>query len=155
MTTHNPAQHLSTLNVNTNNCTDTLCTCNPNAATCYKGARRWMSKMNECIAGWGGSSSCAEHREELELQSGGGVKCPGWGWEARRRRWVWANQRDDPTVNHTSEWESVGDVHCLIWPHLTLRGVHLQCETLTLRRRWFMCLSEVQLMGPSVENSRG
>lgn len=23
---------------------------------------------------------------------------------------MWAHQRDGPTVNHTSEWESVGDV---------------------------------------------
>lgn len=47
------------------------------ATTWYKGARRWTSKMSERTAGWGGLSSCAEHREELELQRGGGVSILG------------------------------------------------------------------------------
>lgn len=51
--------------------------------------------------------------EELELQSGVGGSVLG-GAEKAGRRWVWANQWDDPAVNHTSDWESVGDARCLM-----------------------------------------
>lgn len=51
--------------------------------------------------------------EELELQSGGGGSVLG-GAEKAGRRWVWANQWDDPAVNHTSDWESVGDARFLM-----------------------------------------
>lgn len=51
--------------------------------------------------------------EELELQSGGGGSVLG-GAEKAGRRWVWANQWDNPAVNHTSDWESVGDARCLM-----------------------------------------
>lgn len=47
-----------------------------------------------------------------------------------------ASVRDDPTVNHTSEWESVEDLRILILPHLALRGMHLcALESLTFRCR--------------------
>lgn len=76
------------------------------------GARRWMLKISECIA-WVRWLIKLGHGEELELQSGGGGSVLG-GAEKAGRRWVWANQWDDPAVNHTSDWESVGDARCLM-----------------------------------------
>lgn len=35
-------------------------------------------------------------------------KCPGWGCGAERRRWVWDDRQDAPTLNNTSDssWRS-------------------------------------------------
>lgn len=62
----------------------------------HKEACQWMSKTSECTAGCGGLSCCEEHREDGELQRGGGMSILGG---AEGRRWVWANQLNDGTIN--------------------------------------------------------
>lgn len=68
----------------------------------------------------------------------------------------WEEEEEaDPAVNHTSDWEPVGDVSLSYLASFDPEGCASACHKLTLRLLGFIFLSEVQLMGPSVENSRG
>lgn len=142
-------------NVNTNNCTKMFWPQNPKDTTWYRRhcARcwRWLSISLAEVA-----SSCAELREELQHQSSGGVSVLGGAEKLGGGGGCGTTSGSiQLLITHLTgnKWE-IFPVHFTPFDSEPPASVHIW-TSLTLRCRWFMFLSAVQLMGPSVENSRG